>query len=239
MCALQGSQNYNLADEKSDIDVKVFVMPNFVDIYYSTKVSETYETKYGKAEVKDIRLLVDLIKKMNPTYLEILATNYFIADEEFFFTFRKIRNNLPLFVDNKKGLLLKAILGSIRGKMKNLEQSDGSYKTKEFGHILRLYKLFEKIKKEGTSFKEALFNEGEDRDFLLKAKREPLMGTEEAIGVATEICKEIDDFIKENYNQNSLYKWSGGIEHFVELPILNYFCEHFKDYLYDCFGNSF
>lgn len=174
LCTLQGSQNYNLNDEKSDIDVKVFVMPNFNDLYNCDKISKTYETKYGKAEVKDIRLLPELIKKMNPTYLEVLATKYFIVDEDFYFIFKEMQKHLQEVIDSRKKPFFRAILGSIQCEMKNLVQTDGTYKTKDFGHILRLYEMFKKMATNGCSFEEALYNEGEKRKHLLKAKREVL-----------------------------------------------------------------
>lgn len=231
MCALQGSQNYNLADEKSDIDVKVFVMPNFEDLYYCQKISKTYETKYGKAEVKDIRLLVDLIKKMNPTYLEILATNYFIADEEFFFIFKNVQKYLEEIIYFKETSLLKAILGSIRGEMKNLEQVDGSYKTKEFGHILRLYELFNNLFKKGMAFKAALYNEGEKREYLLKAKREVLFETEIAKQETERIYEEVQKMLDSRNEGDNLAYANETIEKQIEIPI--------KGYIYDYFGNSF
>ena len=81
--ALQGSQNYNLdtyGDEyESDFDWKVFVFPSFDDVYHGTKISTTYTYEYGQYEVKDIRLLPELLSKMNSSYLELLYTPYYFS----------------------------------------------------------------------------------------------------------------------------------------------------------------
>ena len=81
---LQGSQNYGLEiyseEYESDIDVKVFIMPNFSDLYYNRQFSKTLETPYGLADVKDIRMFPELIKKANPTYVELLFAEYSITE---------------------------------------------------------------------------------------------------------------------------------------------------------------
>lgn len=227
LCALQGSQNYNLDDEKSDVDVKVFVMPNFDDFYNCKKISKTYDTKYGKAEVKDIRLLSDLIMKMNPTYLEILATKYFIVNEDFFFVFRNMQNNLQKIIDTRKTLFYKAILGTMRGEIKNLEQSDGSYKTKEFSHILRLYDLIKKMVTKRIPFKEALYNDEEKRKHLLKVKREVLFETKTVILGAKNAYREVELVVNSMCSEKQKYE-DETIKKYIQEPIMEYVYDNFK-----------
>ena len=71
---LQGSQNYHLAYENSDIDTKAIVLPSFDDIVFNrqpistTLILETNE----HLDVKDIRLMFQNFKKQNINFLEIL-----------------------------------------------------------------------------------------------------------------------------------------------------------------------
>ena len=75
---LQGSQNYNLDYEGSDIDTKVIVIPNFTDFVLNAKpISTTHIMENDEhVDFKDIRLMFDCIKKQNVNFVEILFTPY-------------------------------------------------------------------------------------------------------------------------------------------------------------------
>lgn len=64
---LQGSQNYDLDYEGSDIDTKVIVLPSFTDFVLNRKpVSTTHIMENNEhLDFKDIRLMFDCIKKQN------------------------------------------------------------------------------------------------------------------------------------------------------------------------------
>ena len=48
--ALYGSQNYNVDDEKSDIDAKAIVLPTLADIIHRRPISAIIETEYGAVD---------------------------------------------------------------------------------------------------------------------------------------------------------------------------------------------
>lgn len=81
---LQGSQNYGLDDENSDIDTKAFCIPSLTSLIEGKKmVSKIYVLPDNShIEVKDIRLLPELLRKQNPSYLEILSTDYYLLSNE-------------------------------------------------------------------------------------------------------------------------------------------------------------
>lgn len=81
---LQGSQNYGLDDENSDIDTKAFCIPDLARLIEGKKmVSHIYVLPDNShIEVKDIRLLPELLQKQNPSYLEILSTDYYLLSDE-------------------------------------------------------------------------------------------------------------------------------------------------------------
>lgn len=84
--ALQGSQNYLLADEESDVDTKSIVIPNLRNLIFDKKwVSETLivEPTEEHADVKDIRAMFDCFRKQNPNFIEILFTPYVSVNPEY------------------------------------------------------------------------------------------------------------------------------------------------------------
>lgn len=79
---LQGSQNYNLDFEDSDIDTKLIVTPPFKSLVFNEKpVSTTHHRANDEhIDFKDIRLYIDCFRKQNLNFLEILFTDYFIIN---------------------------------------------------------------------------------------------------------------------------------------------------------------
>lgn len=82
---LQGSQNYDLDYEGSDIDTKVIVLPSFTDFVLNRKpVSTTHIMENNEhLDFKDIRLMFDCIKKQNVNFVEILFTRYMILNPKY------------------------------------------------------------------------------------------------------------------------------------------------------------
>lgn len=152
---LVGSYNYNLEDESSDLDYKVFVLPSFDDLYnnqYYNKKVKIYGDDY---EIKDIRLLEDLLTKANINYLEILVSQHYYCDPKF-------KPYLDLIFDNKTNIananikrLLDSMVGMAFEKFKAVEKdyptqpnNEGynrrlkyGFDTKQWMHVERLYIL--------------------------------------------------------------------------------------------------
>lgn len=77
--ALQGSQNYHLDDDESDIDTKSLIIPTINSVLFDKNhLSTTYEVPPTNehADVKDIRDMFDCFRKQNINFLEILFTPY-------------------------------------------------------------------------------------------------------------------------------------------------------------------
>lgn len=75
---LQGSQNYNLDYEGSDIDTKAIILASFSDFVLNTKPLSTTHIMENNEHVdfKDIRLMFDCIKKQNVNMDKIEAFGY-------------------------------------------------------------------------------------------------------------------------------------------------------------------
>lgn len=79
---LQGSQNYGLDYEGSDVDTKLIVVPSFRDICLNKKPVSTTHVRANDEHTdwKDIRLYVEHFRKQNLNFLEILFTPYCIIN---------------------------------------------------------------------------------------------------------------------------------------------------------------
>lgn len=99
-----GFQTYNLHAKDTDIHVKCFVMPNYSEVYEHKIISKEIKLPQGKVDIKDIRLLPELIIKLNPSYLEAFSTDYFLVlNEQAAKLFYKLREKIEDYIiSNKK-----------------------------------------------------------------------------------------------------------------------------------------
>lgn len=79
---LQGSQNYGLDTEDSDIDTKLIVTPTLNDIAHMYCPMSTTHIRENKehTDFKDVRLMFNTFKKQNLNFIEILFTPYKIIN---------------------------------------------------------------------------------------------------------------------------------------------------------------
>jgi hypothetical protein len=78
----QGSGNYGLDYEGSDVDTKLIVTPTFEDIAMNKKAVSTTHIRENEEHIdfKDIRLYIQTFRKQNLNFLEILFTKYHIVN---------------------------------------------------------------------------------------------------------------------------------------------------------------
>lgn len=200
---LYGSQNYNLSDEQSDIDVKAIILPTLQDIIFRKVTSTTIECENGNIDVKDLITFYDVIKKGNFSYVESIDTEYSIGDKYIKELFKQFRPNL------------KSILGAMYEKRKALtheypskhsEFEKWGFDPKQHHHILRLYDLLEyNLKNNDRRSYLTYKNDSDRRKKLIDYKRN---NNNIALSIAT---KDSDDFINRareliDYNYSYEYK---------------------------------
>ena len=200
---LYGSQNYNLSDEQSDIDVKAIILPTLQDIIFRKVTSTTIECENGNIDVKDLITFYDVIKKGNFSYVEAIDTEYSIGDKYIKELFKQFRPNL------------KSILGAMYEKRKALtheypskhsEFEKWGFDPKQHHHILRLYDLLEyNLKNNDRRSYLTYKNDSDRRKKLIDYKRN---NNNIALSIAT---KDSDDFINRareliDYNYSYEYK---------------------------------
>lgn len=79
---LQGSQNYGLDIEGSDVDTKLIVVPTFREIAFNRKPHSTTHVRANDEHIdfKDLRLMMGCFRKQNLNFVEVLFTPYRIEN---------------------------------------------------------------------------------------------------------------------------------------------------------------
>lgn len=180
---LQGSQNYGLdvySDEyMSDIDSKAIVLPTF-DKFILSKEPASYTKVLDNNEhidIKDIRVMFDMYKKANISYLELLFSDFRIINPKY----KDIVNNLmeirEEIIDYPR--LLKACYGMTLEKCKALchpyptikdKIDKWGFDPKQLHHIIRLNILVSSLYETRMLTKELFIPDEEMRTNLLSVK---------------------------------------------------------------------
>ena len=154
--ALVGSNNYNLNDETSDKDYKIFVAPTFDDLYHNKQFSKSYIGETVDLDVHDIRKISSLWWKANVNFLEVLYSNEIIINPDLpitsplneIFKYKKeiARMNLPY--------LYNACVGMHFTKKKQIDKGTSGtqhlvdkygYDTKQSLHALRILEFLKRF----------------------------------------------------------------------------------------------
>ena len=145
----QGSANYGLDYEKSDVDTKCILVPTFEDIAFNRKpISTTYIRKNEEhIDLKDIRLYINCFEKQNLNFLEILFTPYKIVNPQYAEWWNKLVENREAIahydihraIKSMKGIALEkyhAMEHRYPSKIEIIEKY--SYDPKQLHHLLRV-----------------------------------------------------------------------------------------------------
>lgn len=179
--SLIGSYNYNLNDNTSDKDYKLFICPSFDDLYNNKIISKSINSLKEDVETKDIRLLISLLVKANPAYLEILFSTEVIFYSEKAKTFylslinireSLIKNNLKRFFDSTFGCIMEKNKNLFKSTDKTQHLFDKfGYNNKNNLHIYRLYDLLLKYHNQDyNDFNSCLYYDDINREKMLNIK---------------------------------------------------------------------
>ena len=175
-----GSQNYNLDTEDSDWDTKAIIVPSFRDLVLEDTVSEQIEiyniyngiyccdkdSTGEHCEVKDIREMVNMFKKQNINFIEILFTEYKWINPIYRDIWKKY------FEDNRERIAyydMYKTLESICGQsLHTIKQNPTN--GKKIANAYRLYIFLMKYIKE-KPYKECITLNDDIREFLLDLKK--------------------------------------------------------------------
>lgn len=175
---LQGSQNYGLHYDGSDIDTKAIVIPSFNDFCIGKKMtSKTIVLDSNEhIDVKDIRLMHDCFRKSNINFLEILFTEFKLMNPVYQNVYQVMFDNANKIAHANTFAAINCMAGMVFEKHKALEHRyEGlvekidkfGYDPKQLHHIMRVYNLMERYMK-GELFSDCL-HEKQDK-FLVSVK---------------------------------------------------------------------
>ena len=177
--ALQGSQNYQLDYEGSDIDTKAIVLPSLKDIVLSKKaVSTTHILKNDEhCDVKDVRLMCGNFLKQNINFLEILFTPYYWVDENYKPEIEELRALREEIAHYNMIAAVNCMAGMAYEKKKAMEHpypatiskiEKFGYDPKQLHHICRMREFMERYLA-GESFENCLITN--HKGYLLDVKK--------------------------------------------------------------------
>lgn len=189
---LQGSQNYGLADEESDVDTKLLALPKLDHLVFNrAPVSSTYVMENNEhCDVKDVREYFKLFRKQNINFVEVLFTEYHIVNPKYADVWQKLREHAEGVARYDTCRSLKCVKGMAYEKQHALCHEYPSrmayidkygYDPKQLHHIYRLY-TFATDYIAGKPYAECLKPDGPTCKKLLAIKRaDPPMTAENAM----------------------------------------------------------
>lgn len=212
---LQGSQNYKLDYENSDVDTKCLIIPSIDDIVLNRKpVSTTHiMSDDSHLDAKDVRLYWDCFRKQNINFIEILFTDYYIINSSYDEDWVTLRFNREAIARLSPWKAVKSMYGVSLEKYYALEKpypcqaeeiAKYHYSSKSLHHLLRIeYFIEQYINRE--LYEKCLVPLVDVRVELVKIKATPGLFTldqartkaESAINHIKELA---DDFCDKNNN---------------------------------------
>lgn len=178
---LQGSQNYGLDYEGSDIDTKAIVLPNFKDMVTGVPSVSTVHVlpSTEHIDIKDIRMMFDVWKRQNINFLEVLYTPYAWINPKYEEQLAALYDARDAIAHANPNVLMKCIYGVMDQKYHALthpypacaeEIELYGYASKQLHHLMRCWEFMQRIGA-GENFGDALI--ANDKEYLIRVKAEP------------------------------------------------------------------
>lgn len=218
VCAANGSMNYNLWDEESDVDTKLLMIPTAYDLFLDKKHLNKVEIMDNgeHCTVKDFRDYFKIIYKANINFLEILCTEYYVVNPQYKIYWEYLRKHCDDIANLNPQKLIFSSLGMAMEKAKKICHDSPAnheliekygYVAKELQHIMRLYLFVKRYLVDGAPFSQAIWVDGYDsfgkesmyRDEMMDIKRYRIVFMpEDAKLKAENYVMKMDELIENN-----------------------------------------
>lgn len=197
----QGSGNYGLDYEGSDVDTKCVLAPSLKELAESKMTSTTYVRENDEhIDFKDIRTMLETFRKSNLNFLEILYTKYYIINPIYEKEWNKlvkardsiVKMNLPSLIKSMKGIASEkyhAMEHKYPSRMHIIEK--WQYDVKQLHHLFRIKEFMHRWIN-GESFAHCLIST--EPEWLIDVKKGKYN-----LEDARRYGKESMDFIQEMY----------------------------------------
>lgn len=217
---LQGSQNYGLDVENSDVDTKLFLTPTFNDLVFNKKpISTTWIRDNDEhIDLKDFRLGFQIFRKQNVNFIEVLFSDYTIVNpiyKPYWDELVKCREGIARYnraqaVKTMKGLALEKYHALKRESPSKAEIiKEFGYDAKQLHHLVRIEDFILNYTK-GKFYDECLRPAEDTAEFLKEIKQQGRYSLAEAEHMADitleSLNKAADSYIQENKDEPPL-KW--------------------------------
>ena len=213
---LQGSQNYGLEVENSDIDTKCIVVPSFMDICLNKPpVSTTHILKYAEhLDAKDIRNYCACFRKQNLNFLEILFTPFTMINSMYFDQWNRLQEARESIARMNPWRAVKSMKGIALEKYHAMEHAYPSkvdvlakygYDPKQLYHLVRVDNYLTRYIN-GESYEDCLIPDEKMKEFLLDIKKGnwPLDKARQLAEVSLAHVEGIaDDFCEKSHDEES------------------------------------
>lgn len=197
---LYGSQNYHMANENSDIDSKIIVIPTFEEFCLNKNwVSKELRSDEDEhIEVKDIRYMREMWQKQNVNYLELLYTEYFIINPKYEQLFNHyFVNNREVIAHYDRNKAVKSIGGQLLHTLgQGRDDNKKLYNSFRLHHFLQNYLL-------GMPYEDCIVPKGNTHDFLWELKYNCKWDAATMLERADDLEHEVEHLMAANSNLDS------------------------------------
>lgn len=224
----QGSQNYNLNDDNSDMDTKCIFCPCLDDFFKGKEIGRGNFTYYRPNQehivFTDIRSFIRKLKDGSPNFVELLFSKVFIINPIYEEFWQKLIDNREAIARYNEPMAVKSMNRMVQAKCENLKIrktypsrmytiDNIGYDPKELSHEIRVCNLL-KDYIEGNNFESCLLGikatEEETiatRRFIKDIKRNVKWTYEEAVKKAQEYA-DLGNKLQETFMAKNKY-WYG------------------------------
>lgn len=213
---LQGSQNYGLDiytnEYQSDIDSKAIILPSFEDfVQCKSPFSYTYILDNNEhIDTKDIRVMCEMLRKENLSYIELLYTKFIIINKEYENIFNTLIQEREKIVKINENQFLRCIAGMAMEKRKALTHpypniidkiNKFGFDPKQLHHLARLHEFIERYV-EGVPLSDCYMARDKEKLLALKLGKHVHSGEQISLDEAIKMADMLDNniiFIKNQH----------------------------------------
>ena len=209
---LQGSQNYGLSNEYSDVDTKLLLLPTFADLVYNKEPKSTTHVLSNKEhmDLKDFRLYLPTLLKQNVNFVELLFTDYYFVNNMYKNEWNKLVSAREEIAHYSPARTVQAMAGIAKNKYSvfNNKKSEGfredlGYDPKQVYQMGRVVEFLERYMGGEDTYAEVL--KSKQREKLLAFKKGSLTLPEAEEYMNQEVVRVnalVDVYLKQEHKVN-------------------------------------
>ena len=157
---LHGSQNYECDTPDSDVDVKLFLAPTWIEVInYERPISQTVNGPHGDINVCDIRLFCgNNLPKQNFNFLECLFTPYSCVNDAYADLWNELIEHREEIAHIDSAAAVRTMMGQVENQYGRWGRFD---KRKTLYHMMRISSAIEAYQN-GQPFADTLIPNNQD-----------------------------------------------------------------------------